>query len=127
MNDELKLLALRIIKENDGFCDWNTLQAKVKAQYHIKKISSIPSDKQITHSLYLFEKDDAVERVVDSTSLISYRLTPWGYLLLDAWYKKWAYFLIYKKNNLISLVALIISIFALILSKQVWNLLSKIF
>lgn len=127
MNDRKLIikLILQTIEQNDGHCDWKIIKSKVGA-YHFSHHISIPTDKQITHEAYLLEKDDAVERIVEMPVSISYRLTPWGHNLLGPWYKKWAYFLVYKNHNLIALIALILSIAAIVLSDRVWGWLLKI-
>lgn len=123
-NDRLmKKLLLQIIEQHDGCSDWNTLQSKTKAHFFAHKIQPIPNNTQLTHALYLFEKDGAVERV-EQLPTIYYKLTPWGHALVGSWYKKWAHFLVYKNHNLIALIALILSIVAIVLSDRVWDWLS---
>ncbi len=121
----IKRLILETIKQNDGHCDWKIIRPKVTAHHFAYKIS-IPTDKQITHEAYLLEKDGAVERIVEMPIGIFYRLTPWGHALLGPWYKKSYYFLLYKENNLIALIALAISIISLTFSDHIWNWLSSV-
>ena len=109
----IESLLLKTIEENDGYCDWNTLQSKIKAHFFAYKVIPIPTNRQLVHLLSLLEGDIAVERIVE-LPVISYRLTSWGHAKLGPWYKRWGYFLIYKNNNLIAFIALIISILSLI-------------
>lgn len=122
----IKRLLLESLRESEGISDWRQIEPKIKAYFfaHRAKLKQeIPSSKEVTHVAYLLERDDAVERIVDMPMGIFYRLTPWGHALLDSWYKKWSYFLVHKNHNVIALVALGISIIAIILSDKVLSLL----
>lgn len=119
-NKKISQLILEIIKENEGHCDWRIIKPKVGAYYFSHQLP-IPTDKNITHEAYLLEKDEAVEKITDLPAGIFYKLTPWGHILLGPRYKEWGYYLLYKKHNLISIVALILSIIAIILSDRVWG------
>jgi hypothetical protein len=111
----IKQLILQTIEQNDGHCDWKIIKPKVGA-YHFAHKISIPTDKQITHQAYLLEQAGAVERIVEMPVGIFYRITPWGHALLGPLHKRIGYFLLYKKNNLFALTALVVSIISLILS-----------
>lgn len=109
-----ELLPLRILEENYGYLGMDNIEAKVKAWCHLQKIPPIET-KKLLHDMYLFEKEKAVEKTVYGNRAY-YKLTPWGHALLGAWYKKWYYFLIYKKHNLFSFIAIILSILSLFIS-----------
>lgn len=120
----IRRFILSIIAKNDGHCDWNIIRTEIGSYYFAKRIS-VPTDKQITHVAYLLEKDGAVERLVESP-YINYRITPWGHAIINSWYQKLIYFLMYKNHNLFSILAFLISIVAIVLSDRVWNFINFI-
>lgn len=126
-NKLIKQLILEIIQKNEGHCDWRIIRSKVISYYHSRNLLPIPTDKQITHSAYLLERDDVVERLEELPVGIFYRITPWGHAILSSWCKKWAYFLMYKNHNFFAISAFILSIIAIILSDRVWVWIEALF
>ncbi len=113
-------ILLQNIEQNEGSINWNNLQSRTKAHFYTYRIFPIPNNKQLNHRLYLFEKEGIVE-ILKQPPEINYNLTPWGHAFIGPWYKKWGYFLLYKKHNLTAIIALILSIVSIFLSDRVWN------
>ena len=117
MNQQLKKVILRIIKENKGVTEWRVIKNKTIRNYW-KKDKPIDAEKIIKHQLDLLEKEDKVSRQ-DQLPEIFYILMPLGYQEFDPWIKKIKNFILYDKNNLLGIIAIIISIFSLIISSTI--------
>lgn len=79
---------------------------------------TIPENGNIKQQINLLIDDCALIRITEAQlqSSARYRITKWGELRAAGGFKKFWYWLIYKKHNLISFISLILAIIAIIVS-----------
>jgi hypothetical protein len=118
MDKKIQKELLKIIEQNRGCIEWRKLSQKINQVYFSQKKfkkQQIPSSEFIVHNLDLLEENNKVSKI-EQLPFIYYKILTWGHYQLKPWHKKWSYFLIHRKHNLVAVVALIVSVLAFILS-----------
>ena len=114
MDKELQKIILGIIKAQDGISTWKLILSKSQRQYW-KANYPIKGDVLIKHQLDLLEEEDKVLRV-EQLPDIYYKLTPKGHKEFNSMYRKAWDFILYDKNNIWTLLSIVISIGSLIIA-----------
>lgn len=115
MDKNLQKLLLEIIKEENGIVEWDSLAGKAKLRYwqgHTPQEANVI----LKHNLNLLAESKKIEEIEDDLFGIFYSLKSFGYGEFSPLWKKISFFILYDKNNLFVILALIISILALIIS-----------
>src|SRR3990167_8800960 len=115
MDSKLQKWILRVISANNGAVGLLVLINKVGLNHWGR--GRIPEDSPllITHQLTLLEKEEKIFKE-DRPANAYYILLPAGYRVLNPWFKRAGYFILYDKTNIYTLLALLISLAALIVS-----------
>lgn len=115
MDKRLQKIILKIISENNGVTEWRNIVNKTTINYWERNKVPPNASTIIKHQLDLLQGVDKVIRE-DKLPDIFYILTTKGHQDLDCFYKKAVRFVLYDRNNLYIMFALLISVVSLVIS-----------
>jgi len=115
MNKKLQKWILYVIKKNNNSVGFPIIKNKVELNYWGRDKIPEHSSPLITHELMLLEKEEKIVKDERPDGMY-YTILPDGHRSFDNWFKKSWHFILYDKNNIYSLLALLLSFTALIVS-----------
>ncbi|MDD3065826.1 MAG: hypothetical protein PHT24_06185 [Endomicrobiaceae bacterium] len=111
MEKNTQRIILNIIRNNDGELDRFKINRSVSVYY--APTNNLPNNhfEKIDIAIRQLEMDDKI--IIQNNK---YCLTPKGYKELDLEYKKFFRFIVWERHNLFSILAILISLTALVVS-----------
>lgn len=114
MDPKLQKKILRAISNREGKAPSQTIKEEITSKWRVGKPNP-PRDGEIMHQLDLLVIEGYIFKE-ENSGLTTYILGSKGYLRLSSWYKRLGFFILYDKHNLYSILALAVSLLALIFS-----------
>lgn len=114
MDKEMQKLILSILKDR-GFTNLEQTIIDDVKQIIFKVQTDIPTNQIIVHQAKML-RDEGKINFVDNQVGRYYEMTLKGKRTFDPWYKKALYWILYDKNNLYTILSVLISLSAIIIS-----------